>query len=338
MKELFFLVLCGCITIACHGRKDDSRNGITLDMEAFGLSQNSPALLSFGAVWCKPCRSEISMINDIASEYKDSLQVRGYLVEGVEKGTISAEHDREQFLSFEGIAPLYAVELDANWQLFNKIPASEGKTLPLFAFVNQNGLVSYILQRSPKGQEELQKLVNLLVSNRLTDEVNNTEEEPKFEAADEAEKNNEADDRQTSNSNNSSLENEGDSKVPKNTPDTNKGNSQNTGPSVDSTEVPVTPPIITDRPQVIEIAIKNWIKDAPDPLQKNLRKSWQSGRSKFGFTSEEMPYGDGQLTLKLKDDSYFTAKAVWVTESGCRLDVVLDKEAKFINATGICKQ
>ena len=84
MKLISALILCSAL-IGCLGRNDDRAANAHVDVEKMGLDPAQPAVLVFGAVWCKPCRAEILEFNKLQAEYSNQLQVRGLLVEGEEK-------------------------------------------------------------------------------------------------------------------------------------------------------------------------------------------------------------------------------------------------------------
>ncbi len=167
MKLIAALVLCSAL-FGCLGRNDDKAANIHVDVEKMGLDPAQPAVLVFGAVWCKPCRAEILEFNKLQAEYSNQLQVRGLLVEGEEKGQASTLEMVDKFVGPQAQLPGYKIVVDREWKSFDQLNLREGRQLPTIVFVGNQGVVKRVVQRSLDYDTELKPLVESLVNNSLS--------------------------------------------------------------------------------------------------------------------------------------------------------------------------
>lgn len=160
----------GCLS-GCFGRIDDAksvaRSGSAVAV-ALGLDAAKPSLVVFGSTWCKPCRKEISDFNRIAELFKKNLDVVGVLVEGSAKGSVPTAEGMRQFLSPAGEKPLYSLQLDPGWALFDTLNPSEGHSLPLVALVRADGSVARVIQGSLDFESELKPLVEQFIAGQVS--------------------------------------------------------------------------------------------------------------------------------------------------------------------------
>ena len=153
--------------IGCLGRNDDKATNANIDIEKMGLDPAQPAVLVFGAVWCKPCRAEILEFNKLQEEFSSQLQVRGLLVEGEEKGQASTLEMVDKFVGPQSQIPGYKIVVDREWTLFDQLNLREGRQLPTIVFVGSQGIVKRVVQRSLDYDKELKPLVESLIKNSL---------------------------------------------------------------------------------------------------------------------------------------------------------------------------
>ena len=164
VRMLWLGVFLSLILSACYGRVDD-REGHQrrLRPEAFGLSGDRPAVIVFSAAWCKPCRFEIPAFNRLKVRFGDRLDVIGFMVEGLQPGSMPISEDLERFSNAEGDRPIYQQTTDKQWKLFDSLKPQVGRTLPLTAFVKRDGDVLSLVQRSMLFESELAPLAEALL-------------------------------------------------------------------------------------------------------------------------------------------------------------------------------
>ena len=90
MKRLLifiFILLAGSVVFAQEDaeiKKLPSVNIRTLDGETFNTStiynDGKPILISFWALWCKPCKQEMAAYNDLYEEWQEETGVKIYAV------------------------------------------------------------------------------------------------------------------------------------------------------------------------------------------------------------------------------------------------------------------
>lgn len=160
-KRIIAILLLGLSFSGCGGRLDDS-NHQKIDLSQYNLTPGKPALISFGALWCKPCREEIGSLNLASQDFSSQLQLVQYLVEGETEGTQPRDGDSLRFKSKDGILPSYRVDLDPDWKIFESLRPPK-KALPLLVFVDGDGVIRAIVQRSFDYEAEMKPwLVSLL--------------------------------------------------------------------------------------------------------------------------------------------------------------------------------
>ncbi len=142
----------------CYGRPKTQINSSMLCHSA-GLQPGQPAVVTFSANWCHPCREEIDSLNQANREFAGLIQFRGFLVEGEEKGSPVHESDLSSFTSFTGSRAEYAVRTDPGWQLFDSLHAPQGHSLPTLVIMSQSCKVEEVVQQSLDYQTQLRPLL-----------------------------------------------------------------------------------------------------------------------------------------------------------------------------------
>lgn len=160
----FAPVVLALLLGGCFGRLPGDTGGQTLDVTAYGLEKNKPALIAFGAVWCKPCVSEIPALNRARTEFSSHLQIVSYLVEGPQKGAVASGGDSDLFRSPAGEKPAYPLKLDAGWTRFESLSPPSGRALPTMVFITRDGQIARIVQRSLEYETELLPALHALVA------------------------------------------------------------------------------------------------------------------------------------------------------------------------------
>lgn len=174
-KSILVVALSGLIA-GCFGRIDDGK-GQKIDSKAYGLDGTRPALVIFGAGWCKPCLSEIPAINRAQREFGADLQIANFLVEGAQKGIAAAPHDKNLFQSPKGEKPEYTMNLDPSWILFDALKPASGRALPTIVFVGWDQTVQKVVQRSMEYESELRPALRALVAGKPVEDEK-PEEQP----------------------------------------------------------------------------------------------------------------------------------------------------------------
>ncbi len=169
MKKLIFILTASVLLSGCFGRIQDN-NRQKIDYPKYGLDGEHPALIVFGAGWCKPCMAEIPSLNKAQIEFKDQLQIRTFLVEGQQKGVPVSSGDAELIQSPKGEKPAYSVQLDPSWVLFDLLQPSSGRALPTMVFVAWDQTVDRIVQRSMEFDAELMPALRALIAGQPTKE------------------------------------------------------------------------------------------------------------------------------------------------------------------------
>ena len=106
--------------VSCGGRIHENP-GRHIDRSSAGLVAAQPALLVFGAIWCKPCRREIHDLNKAHAIYREQLGIVGMTVEGPEPGQIIQDLDLVKFRTPDGEMPTYSIHPDPNWKIFDSL-------------------------------------------------------------------------------------------------------------------------------------------------------------------------------------------------------------------------
>jgi thiol-disulfide isomerase/thioredoxin len=110
---------------------------------------------------------------------------------------------------------------------------------------------------------------------------------------------------------------------------------------------PVTPPPpATPGQQQLTDSVANWVNRAEvvaDPtLVKNVTQAWQSGLTKYAFTSVEMPLDSGQITFVWDGAKVNTPlTAAWTANTAvsiCTLNLVLAPDGTLLSSSGNCRQ
>ena len=279
LKIVIFTFFISLILTGCLGRVTDQKPNQTVNLTDYGLEKNVATVLTFGAVWCKPCRAEISSLNLAHDQYGSNLQIKGLVVEGKTYGQVpTMDLVTHEFLGIDQESPRYSIGIDANWILFDRLKLNSGHQLPTIVFINPNGEIVRIIQRSLEYDTELKPLIELLLSNQL----------------------------------------------------------QQSPPPTDD---PSDPNI----PEIKSLTLADWSKkigNTPDTEKyKNMTAAWRKGRSNYGFTADDMPFLDGQLTYKELPDGDVPMASEWShdSETGkCYLKVIFKADGSFLSASGIC--
>ncbi len=162
----FWMVLPFLMLIGCMGRNADLVGQENVRLSEYGLTDDQPAILAFGALWCKPCRAEIPVLNQLQHDFGDRIQILSLLVEGELRGSSADSESIEAFQGPQLEKPAFQIRPDPNWVWFDQLKAKEGRQLPTMVFVRSNGQIDRITQRSLDYDSELKPLAEQLLSGK----------------------------------------------------------------------------------------------------------------------------------------------------------------------------
>lgn len=87
MKQLFFVLLLFVMATTLHAQENTSIPNVTiktLEGQSFNTSEitndGKPVILSFWALWCKPCQKELDAFNEHYEEWQEETGVKIYAV------------------------------------------------------------------------------------------------------------------------------------------------------------------------------------------------------------------------------------------------------------------
>lgn len=107
--------------------------------------------------------------------------------------------------------------------------------------------------------------------------------------------------------------------------------------SVKNPPSPATP----EEPElVVTHAIADWLVATENArIQENVRKSWRTGLGKQGFSTVDMPFEEGDITLSRTepDAPWEVVFARWNSKSNCTLTVRMETDGSYKSSTGICR-
>ncbi len=150
--------------VGCFGRHDDKLTQ-SVGQDVFSLSQKIPSVIVFSALWCKPCLAEIDHLNEIQDEFSNQLQIKSFIVEGIQKGsTPSMQEVDQKFVSPLGLKPNYTVELDPNWEKFSRAGGVLARQLPTMMFLDSSGNIVSLTQRTLDLETELRPILQRLIA------------------------------------------------------------------------------------------------------------------------------------------------------------------------------
>lgn len=162
----------------CYGRIQDGDRGRKIDPKPYGIDTSKPALLVFGAVWCKPCLSEIGYLNRAKRDLGDRVQILSFVVEGPQKGVQASPRDADLLISPKGDRPEYRVALDESWSLFDAIKPADGRALPTMVFVDSSQTIQRIVQKSMEYEFELLPSLQALIAGQTVEDPKPEPEPP----------------------------------------------------------------------------------------------------------------------------------------------------------------
>ncbi len=128
----------------------------TLDNTEIQFSEvykKGPTLVSFWALWCKPCRAELRHLEAIFKKY----QSQGFTILGINQDSPRSVAKVKAFVSSHNLS--FPIVTDADQEIFQQF---NGQSIPFTVLYNQNGDVIYKHVGYLPGDEiELEKEVKI---------------------------------------------------------------------------------------------------------------------------------------------------------------------------------
>jgi len=159
-KILFITVLCFFLfsNIFSQGNIDFSAETIGgEEIEFSEINKKGPTLISFWALWCKPCRAEMKHLENMYKNYSE----KGFTVIGINQDSPRSIAKVKAYVSSHKIS--FPNVTDPNQELFQIF---NGQSIPLTVLFNKNGEIvykhtGYLPGDEKKLESELKKLLSL---------------------------------------------------------------------------------------------------------------------------------------------------------------------------------
>lgn len=158
LKKTFIILFF--ITATQFAQDQINFSAETLDNNEIDFSEvykNGPTLVSFWALWCKPCRAEMRHLEAIYAKYK----TKDFTILGINQDSPRSLAKVKSFVSSHKIN--FPILLDPNQDIFQQF---NGQSIPLTVLYNQKGEVTYTHVGYLPGdevelEEEIKKLLEL---------------------------------------------------------------------------------------------------------------------------------------------------------------------------------
>jgi peroxiredoxin len=135
MKILIILLLAFPALLLSQNNIDFSAE--TLNGEKVQLSdvyKNGPTLVTFWALWCKPCRAEMKHLKSIYEKYQEN----GFTILGINQDSPRSMAKVSSFVESQNVK--FPIILDPNQEIFQQF---NGQSIPLLFLYNTKGEVVY---------------------------------------------------------------------------------------------------------------------------------------------------------------------------------------------------
>lgn len=292
--------------LTCEGRNVDKVYVPPAFKEKLGLGlvADKPMVVSFGAGWCKPCRKEIALFNELQLEESERLEIVGFLVEGEGYGATPTEDDIDGFVDARG-ERLYKVLPDEDWKLFQSFAPAEGKKLPFILLINRDFSVAASVQNAVSSSDEssfrswVVETLGLEKSEDLNQQPGETAPEPEEPQV---------------------TETPTESGPPPVTAESNRPSEDLLGSNFVMTE---------------------WLElfgSLKEQVQSNYTTAWRTAIEENYFTEEEMHFAEGTVTFVSNDGDGIT-QTVWSksTEGSlCLVEMESTLLGQYIRSTSQC--
>ena len=135
LKLLFLTLTAINLNLIAQSNIDFSAETLNNNEIKFSeINKESPILVSFWALWCKPCRAEIKFLEDYYNKYK----LKGFTIIGINQDSPRSLAKVKAFVNSHNLT--FPVVLDPNQEIFQKF---NGQSIPLSILFDKNGKIVY---------------------------------------------------------------------------------------------------------------------------------------------------------------------------------------------------
>ncbi len=139
MKIKFFysliLIFLSASNIFARGNIDFSTETLNGDdIEFSEINKKGPTLVSFWALWCKPCRAEMKHLEKLYKKYSD----KGFTIIGINQDSPRSVAKVKSYVSSHKIT--FPIVTDSNQEIFQMF---NGQSIPLTVLFNKDGKIVY---------------------------------------------------------------------------------------------------------------------------------------------------------------------------------------------------
>ncbi|MFZ1292499.1 MAG: TlpA disulfide reductase family protein [Melioribacteraceae bacterium] len=160
MKKYFFTIYFIIIQGVLFSQSNIDFSAQTLENKNIKFSEtlkDSPTLISFWALWCKPCRTEMKYLEDYFEKYK----TKGFNIIGINQDSPRSLAKVKSFVATHKVS--FPIVLDPNQEIFQKF---NGQSIPLTVLFNKNGEIVYShIGYLPGDEIKLEKEIIKLLEN-----------------------------------------------------------------------------------------------------------------------------------------------------------------------------
>ncbi len=121
------------------------------------INKKGPVLISFWALWCKPCRAELKHIQNIYQKYNE----QGFSVLAINQDSPRSVAKVKSYISSHGFT--FPVVTDLDQELFQQF---NGQSIPLTILIDKNGFIhsqhiGYLPGDEIKLEKEIKQLLDV---------------------------------------------------------------------------------------------------------------------------------------------------------------------------------
>ena len=137
LRTILFLLFLSILSVNILAQNNIEFSIETIDnnnLQFSDLNKKGPVLVSFWALWCKPCRAEMRHLESIFDKYKE----HGLTILGINQDTPRSLAKVKSYISTHNIT--FPIALDPNTEIFQQF---NGQSIPLSILYNKKGEVVY---------------------------------------------------------------------------------------------------------------------------------------------------------------------------------------------------
>lgn len=132
---LSILIFLSALNILAQGNIDFSTETLNgNDIEFSEINKKGSTLISFWALWCKPCRAEMKHLEKMYKKYSD----KGFTIIGINQDSPRSVAKVKSYVSSHKIT--FPIVTDSNQEIFQMF---NGQSIPLTVLFNKSGEIVY---------------------------------------------------------------------------------------------------------------------------------------------------------------------------------------------------